>query len=236
VPAVTEAVEEIVPPQRTWGFFSFLLIAIAIGVVFLLRDSTELSPNTAEPGSTLAALPDAEQPAALEILSPTDTKASASLMSIVPMAHSSDQKLFGGEGPAIDEAAKAQEAMNVAPRGSAKPAVPLSTIAFAQDRIETPEGSIAAVFIVTRSPPLSGRASVNWKIASGSASIDEDFIASGSGTVHFADGQSQRAVYIPLRNDLDAEGDETFTLELASPQRGRIGSVARIEATIRDDD
>jgi hypothetical protein len=77
---------------------------------------------------------------------------------------------------------------------------------------------------------------VNWKIAGGTAAVDEDLIASPGGKVHFADGQGQRAIYIPLRNDLDTEGDETFALELASPQRGRLGSVSRIEATIRDDD
>jgi hypothetical protein len=161
-----------------------------------------------------------------------------SLMSIMPMAPASSQKLFSGEGPAIEEEAMAEERMQVTPsKSAARAALPLSAIAFVQDRIETPEGSIAAVFIVTRSPPLSGRASANWKISGGSAAIDEDFIASASGgTVHFADGQSQRAIYIPLRNDLDAEGDETFTLELASVQRGRVGSVASVEATIRDDD
>jgi hypothetical protein len=73
-------------------------------------------------------------------------------------------------------------------------------------------------------------------VADGSASAGDDFIASAEGSVDFADGQGQRAIYIPLRNDLNAEGDETFSLELVSVQRGRVGSVSRVEATIRDDD
>lgn len=236
-PIVAEAVDEIAPPpQRTWGFFSFVLIALAIGVLFLQRDPSETAIDAVE-GATLIATDSGDaQSALLDIPRTAETSTSTSFMSIVPISHSSDQKLFGGEGPTVDEAANVQATMNVAPEKVAKPPVPSSTFTFAQDRIETPEGSIAAVFIVTRSPPLSGRATVNWKIASGSASLDEDFIASASGTVNFGDGQSQRAIYIPLRNDLDAEGDETFTLELTSPQRGRLGSVSRVEATIRDDD
>jgi hypothetical protein len=54
--------------------------------------------------------------------------------------------------------------------------------------------------------------------------------------VEFADGQAQRAIYVPLRNDLLKEEDETFTVELLSPSNARVGTTPRAEATIRDDD
>jgi hypothetical protein len=54
--------------------------------------------------------------------------------------------------------------------------------------------------------------------------------------VEFADGQAQRAIYVPLRNDLLKEGDETFTVQLMSPQNARLAGGASAEATIRDDD
>jgi hypothetical protein len=55
--------------------------------------------------------------------------------------------------------------------------------------------------------------------------------------VDFADGQAQRAIYVPLRNDLLKEGDETFTVQLMSPQNARLAAGgASAEATIRDDD
>jgi hypothetical protein len=54
--------------------------------------------------------------------------------------------------------------------------------------------------------------------------------------VEFADGQAQRAIYVPLRNDLLKEGDETFTVRLKSPQNARLGDTASATATIRDDD
>ena len=43
--------------------------------------------------------------------------------------------------------------------------------------------------------------------------------------------RAQRAIYIPLRNDVEPESDETFTVELTSTQRGRLGEISRVEAT-----
>jgi hypothetical protein len=41
---------------------------------------------------------------------------------------------------------------------------------------------------------------------------------------------------VPLRNDLLKEGDETFTVQLVSPQNAKLGANATATATIRDDD
>jgi len=113
---------------------------------------------------------------------------------------------------------------------------PASTISFRSSSIDTSESAIAAVFVLTRSGSLSGRTRVEWRIRSGTAKVGEDFISPETGTVVFADGQSQRAIYVPLRNDTLVEGDETFTMELTSIQRGRLGEIRKVEATIRDDD
>jgi hypothetical protein len=100
----------------------------------------------------------------------------------------------------------------------------------------TSESSVAAVFVIKRSQPLSGRVSVSWKAVSGTADAGIDFASSAAGTVTFADGQAQRAIYVPLRNDLLKEEDESFTVELTSPQSARLGELASAEAIIRDDD
>lgn len=230
--APAELSEEIVPAQRGWGFFSFVIVALAITFFISQRDVSESSLGA----ETALAASVPERPANDDtentLAVPESGATQSALMSVVPMAPSREQKLFSGQGPDIE--AEAQSKVD-APKAQSKP-TPLSAISFSSDQIVTPEGSIAAVFIVKRSPPLTGRASVQWKVQNGSAAIDDDFIASPSGTVEFADGQAQRAIYIPLRNDLDAEGDETFSLELLSPQRGRLGSASRAEATIRDDD
>ncbi|MGH8185086.1 MAG: Calx-beta domain-containing protein, partial [Steroidobacteraceae bacterium] len=106
-----------------------------------------------------------------------------------------------------------------------------------EDRaIVTSEGSVAAVFLVKRSQPLRGRARVQWSAHSGTADAGIDFASDASGTIEFADGQAQRAIYVPLRSDLLKEEDETFTVRLHGAQNARIGPLGTVEATIRDDD
>jgi hypothetical protein len=57
------------------------------------------------------------------------------------------------------------------------------------------------------------------------------------GVAEFADGQSTRAIYIPLLDDRLAERDETFTVEVFSTGDGvRTYPTARAQVTIRDDD
>lgn len=126
-----------------------------------------------------------------------------------------------------------------APATAAKPrpaAAPMSEIAFESSSIVTSETSVAAVFLIKRSQPLSGRVSVSWKAVSGSADAGIDFASSATGTVTFADGQAQRAIYVPLRNDLLKEDDESFYVDLFAPKSARVGKSARAEAIIRDDD
>jgi hypothetical protein len=53
----------------------------------------------------------------------------------------------------------------------------------------------------------------------------------------FADGQSTRAIYIPLLNDRLVERDETFTAEVFVNGAGvRIHPTALAQVTIRDED
>jgi hypothetical protein len=116
------------------------------------------------------------------------------------------------------------------------PPAPLSEISFDSANIVTTESSVAAVFLIKRSQPLRGRVRVQWIATSGTADAGIDFASSAAGSVEFADGQAQRAIYVPLRNDLLKEGDETFKVQLKSPVNARLGPIAIAEATIRDDD
>ena len=98
------------------------------------------------------------------------------------------------------------------------------------------EGAVAAVLRLDRRQQLNGRVHVKWRTLAGSAEPGKDF-APISGTAEFADGQTTRAIYIPLLNDRLAERDETFTVELYESGDGtRIDPTARAQATIRDDD
>ncbi|HEY0686273.1 MAG TPA: Calx-beta domain-containing protein [Steroidobacter sp.] len=112
---------------------------------------------------------------------------------------------------------------------------PLAAVTFASRSIVTSEQSVAAVFILKRTQLVRGRASVQWSARSGRADSGIDF-HKASGTARFADGQRQVAIYVPLRNDLLKEEDETFKVCLRSPQQARIGGKSCAEATILDDD
>jgi Protein kinase domain/Calx-beta domain len=98
------------------------------------------------------------------------------------------------------------------------------------------EGAVAAVLRLHRTQQLNGRVQVTWRTQGVSADPGRDF-SPVTGVAEFADGQSTRAIYIPLLNDRLAERDETFTVELfANGQGVRIHPTASAQATIRDDD
>lgn len=225
----TELPEELVPAQRGWGFFAFVAIAITVLFFIAQRDDDEV-PLT--PEDQTIATDEGDGDSAEDIPVSSAAIANPNLMASMPLAPAARDEepleSFSGGGAGPDVIEPAPTARRAAP-------VAASTVGFDTGAVTTSESSIAAVFVVTRSPPLNGRTTVRWTAKDGSADAGDDFIASG-GTVEFADGQSQRAIYIPLRNDTASEGDETFTVELASPQRGRLGEISRVEATIRDDD
>ena len=146
-----------------------------------------------------------------------------------------DTKL-ASTNPSLLSPAGASRAVEIPVKTPTAPPAALSEISFDSSSIVTTESSVAAVFIIKRSQPLRGRVRVQWSATSGTADAGIDFASNASGSVEFADGQAQRAIYVPLRNDLLKEDDETFTVKLLSPQNARLGAVAQAEATIRDDD
>jgi serine/threonine protein kinase len=216
VPAELPA--DLMPKQRSWGFFAFIACALLVTYLAFQRQNSPNAPDA--PAASIvpaaAALPPA---AAAPLVEPTTTPATATTDSAPP------------------EVATPAETAPVAAAKPARPAAPMSEISFESTSIVTSESSVAAVFLIKRSQPLSGRVSVSWRAVSGTADAGIDFASEASGTVTFADGQAQRAIYVPLRNDLLNEGgDETFFVELLAPKSARLGKSARAEAIIRDDD
>lgn len=224
----TELPQELMPAQRGWGFFVF--VACAIVVIFIAAQRHDGPDEPAEAATAADATP--IEPAASPLTSsivgsferPRESL-TASLAKSEPFATS--DTIAPALGPGV--------AAPAAPKPTAPPA-PLSEISFDSNSIVTTEGSIAAVFIIKRSQPLRGRVRVQWTATSGTADAGIDFASNASGSVEFADGQAQRAIYVPLRNDLLKEGDETFKVRLKSPQNARLGGISTAEATIRDDD
>jgi hypothetical protein len=215
VPAELPA--DLMPKQRSWGFFAFIACALFLAYfAFQRTNAPEQGRAPAPMVPAAASLPPAPVP------TPAPEVEATTLL------------------PAQQDPAPATVAAPevAAPARTAKPraAAPTSEISFESPSIVTSETSVAAVFLIKRSQPLSGRVTVSWKAVSGTADAGIDFASDASGTVTFADGQAQRAIYVPLRNDLLKEEDESFFVELLGPKSARLGKSARAEAIIRDDD
>ena len=217
VPAELPA--DLMPKQRSWGFFAFIACAALVSYLAYQRQNAPNPP--AAPPAAIAPVAAALPPTPAPVVQPTTT----------PVTEAT---------AAADSTASEATAAATLPAVAAKPtrpAAPMSEISFESSSIVTSESSVAAVFLIKRSQPLSGRVSVSWKAVSGTADAGIDFASEASGSVTFADGQAQRAIYVPLRNDLLKEGgDESFYVELFSPKSSRLGKVARAEAIIRDDE
>ena len=181
VPAELPA--DLMPKQRSWGFFAFIACALLVSYFAYQRHAPDAPPASAPAiVPAVATLPPAPVAAPL---TPPVVEATAQSESTTPEA-----------------AAPVQAAAAVVEKRTARPAAPKSEISFESSSIVTSENSVAAVFLIKRSQPLSGRVSVSWKALSGTADAGIDFASSAAGTVTFADGQAQRAIYVPLRSDL----------------------------------
>jgi len=230
----TELLPELMPAQRGWGFFVFLACAI---VVIFIAAQRQGGDGPDEPAVAATPEPVQSEPASLPLTN--------SIVGAVERPRDELQSLTDNEPFARSEASPGAASSTMfspaaapvaSPVKPPAPPAPLSEISFESASIVTTESSVAAVFLIKRSQPLRGRARVQWIAESGTADAGIDFGSNAQGSVEFADGQAQRAIYVPLRNDLLKEGDETFTVRLKSPQNARLGATGTAEATIRDDD
>jgi serine/threonine protein kinase len=232
----TELPPELIPAQRGWGFFAF--VACALVMIFIAAQRQDNSDAPDDPAVAAAQTDPAAESAALPPLTNSIVGAVERSNGGLPIggseSFSADAKL-AGTNPSLLSPAAATTSIEAPAKPTPAPAS-LSEISFDAPSIVTTESSVAAVFLIKRSQPLRGRARVQWSAKSGTADAGIDFASNASGSVEFADGQAQRAIYVPLRNDLLKEGDETFTVELLSPQNARLGKLASAEATIKDDD
>jgi hypothetical protein len=212
----SELPSEFMPRNRGWGFVAFAAAALAL--VFIGVRRPEDRPATVPP---VASGPQSVVGMA------------AALPSTLTSSVIAEPQLAA---PSSTPAPKAKDEPKTATPAEPAQAAPAAAVSKPRAAaVVTSESSIAAVFVVKRKAPLRGRAVVNWKARGVSAEADGDFLAD-SGTVEFADGQTTRAIYVPLRDDQLKEEDETFTVVLESPEGARLGASPQAVATIRDDD
>jgi plastocyanin len=108
---------------------------------------------------------------------------------------------------------------------------------FAQDVYEVDEAAGTARIGVRRNGGASGAVSVQLTTAEGTADDSDDF-QPVTATVSWGDGDAaDKEVEVPLIDDTEDEGVETFKVAIASPTGGAsLGSRQTAEAAIFDDD
>jgi hypothetical protein len=124
-------------------------------------------------------------------------------------------------------------AVGVASTGPAR----AQTVEFALDSLSVSESDVYAILPVTISQAPIDFASVQFQSVSGTADGGSDFTLSGGGLLWYAGDGDARLVYIDVLWDSDPEENETFTVELSSPQgEATLGSQTTVTVTIVDDD
>jgi hypothetical protein len=202
--------------QRPWGFFAFVVSALTV----LLTTGTQ----PAEQGNA-GAKPIVGPVIALAAAAPRNVDVrpknlGAPSETAVPLTMEPDESI------ALFEATSARQDV---------PGREPGVISFETKSIVTTEKAVAAVFVLKRSQSQNGPTRVRWASRSGTADAAIDF-SDASGTALMADHQRQAALYVPLRNDLLKEGDETFEVCLHSAAHARLDRLRCAEGTIRDDD
>lgn len=198
-------------------------LVVLTGLAMLLA-WTRFADELAAPASPVA-------PAAAEIV-PLDA-AEESMRMIAAVAGG-----MAAPSPADRAAAPGgqQESPQASEPRSAQP-LPVSGITFDTDQIDVSEGAIAAAIVITRTRNRSGSVQVGWRTVPQTADSPGDYEEVSQGIARFADGQTRRVLYVPLRPDQIVEGEETFAVELYSESRRvQVGPISLVTVRIHDDD
>jgi uncharacterized repeat protein (TIGR01451 family) len=121
-----------------------------------------------------------------------------------------------------------------------------NTVQFSVSPASVNEESGSSEIVVTRTGDVSSSATVNFatadtaglqacSVVNGKASERCDY-GSAAGTLRFAAGETSKSFAIPIVNDANVEGNETFTVALTSPVGAQLGSTVNVTATIVDND
>ena len=98
-------------------------------------------------------------------------------------------------------------------------------------------------FSVTLTEPSSEQVAVPWRVSTGTVDPGSDTDYTGgsysSGTVYFRPGEMQKTVLVYPAGDTEAEPDETFAVEILTPQNARLPggtTVSEAFGFVMDDD
>ncbi len=101
-------------------------------------------------------------------------------------------------------------------------------------RVDEPDGEVNVT--VLRQQGSDGIVTVDYRTVDASAEAGSDYLAR-TGTLVFADGETQKSVVIPITNDAETEGNETFNFTIDNVTGGATLLVPRTATiTILDDE
>jgi hypothetical protein len=122
-------------------------------------------------------------------------------------------------------------------RRSFEARLPRNTVSFASSKISVSEADTAVQIDLVRFNPDNSRVDVSFIVSDLSADDGRDYFGPSGHSISFGPGQRSARLLIPLVQDAEFEGDETFVVELVSESNGGATGVDQhIVVTIRDDD
>jgi uncharacterized delta-60 repeat protein len=131
---------------------------------------------------------------------------------------------------------------SLAPPTSANVTILEDNVAFAFDAATNivSETNGAVLVQVDRLYGASGTATVNYSLTNGTATNGVNYIytnnpPSAFGTLTFTNGETAKAIYIPILHDTNVTGDLTFTVGLSSPSIGTQLTAPSISTVIVQD-
>ncbi len=102
--------------------------------------------------------------------------------------------------------------------------------------VEGDAGTSEIIFTVSREGGSDGAVSADFEVVLDGTADGADLGGSLTGTVSFADGETEASIAITVNGDTDIEPSETFSLALSNPQGGATLDDATATGTIIDDD
>lgn len=112
---------------------------------------------------------------------------------------------------------------------------PAATVSLGSAVASFAESAGSALLLVNRSTPRTGAVSVPYTVEPGTADV-----AAASGTLTFAEGETQKELVVPVPADTAVEGRETFTVRLGDPagnrSAGAVLGTATTTVNVEDDD
>ncbi len=115
--------------------------------------------------------------------------------------------------------------------------LPGNSIAFGAKQVSVRETAPAVQIDIVRFNPDSTSVTVEFTMSDLSATEGEDYFSPGERFIRFGPQQRSARLLVPLVQDVELEGDESFIVELvSSPQLSGNAADHQIVVTIRDDE